>query len=151
MKWSQEQVERLRALIAVRPEMTAAAMGAELGVTRNTIIGRMKRLGTPPRTRKGNPWKRNERRRAAYALSAKPHPRPTLVRREPPQSEGPTNPVSIADLTDHTCRWPLGEPSATMLYCGAYPIPYSPYCQNHTRMAFTPRDAARPRSIKYGH
>jgi hypothetical protein len=42
--------------------------------------------------------------------------------------------VTILGLRDGTirqCRWPLGLPSAEMLYCGAATVNGSSWCQHH--------------------
>jgi GcrA cell cycle regulator len=39
----------------------------------------------------------------------------------------------------HDCRWPFGTPGhADFAFCGEKTIGISPYCAEHTKMAFTP-------------
>jgi hypothetical protein len=51
--------------------------------------------------------------------------------------------LTILDLDNHTCRWPMGEPYAQppYLYCGLEPEANSPYCGEHSRRAFTGQKA----------
>lgn len=46
--------------------------------------------------------------------------------------------VSFAGLTNHTCRWPIGDPADfdTLRFCGFDPHPGKPYCVRHCRMAY---------------
>jgi GcrA cell cycle regulator len=50
--------------------------------------------------------------------------------------------VPLAKLTDHTCRWPLGDPRDldAMRFCGAEPYSKArrdyPYCVKHCRIAY---------------
>ena len=53
-----------------------------------------------------------------------------------PVSEPPTGLISIMELTEHTCRWPFGDPRETdFSYCGAWKSAAGPYCSNHAKRA----------------
>lgn len=41
---------------------------------------------------------------------------------------------TIAELADDMCRWPLGDPSADMRYCGAPSV--GPWCPRHRCIVF---------------
>lgn len=45
---------------------------------------------------------------------------------------------TIMGLGDETCRWPMGEPTHDMLYCGAPTAGYGPYCAWHTKISCKP-------------
>ncbi len=48
----------------------------------------------------------------------------------------PTGPVTLVDLCEHHCRWPLGDPSSpSFRYCGSLRIPGSRYCVEHKTQA----------------
>ena len=51
-----------------------------------------------------------------------------------------TENVTIMDLRESMCRWPVGDPSsAEFRYCGSKaPIGAGPYCAHHSRMAYQP-------------
>lgn len=53
-------------------------------------------------------------------------------------------PISLPQLTAHTCRWPVGDVTgADQMFCGAMPFEAGPYCGSHARLAYT-----TPRAIK---
>lgn len=44
---------------------------------------------------------------------------------------------SIMDLSEATCRWPVGDPqSSDFFYCGAAPLKGRPYCPAHCMRAY---------------
>jgi GcrA cell cycle regulator len=55
--------------------------------------------------------------------------------------------VSIVDLKESMCRWPLGDPtSAEFRYCGSQAPGSGPYCAQHGKMAYQPvQDRRRER------
>ena len=55
--------------------------------------------------------------------------------------------VTIMDLRESMCRWPVGDPaSAEFRYCGGKaPIGEGPYCAYHSRMAYQPMQDRRQR------
>jgi GcrA cell cycle regulator len=45
--------------------------------------------------------------------------------------------ISLIELTDETCRWPIGMPGTDdFCFCGSRPAEGSPYCAGHSRLAF---------------
>jgi GcrA cell cycle regulator len=47
--------------------------------------------------------------------------------------------VTILELTEATCRWPIGDPGATdFVYCGSQNKVSLPYCPYHARIAYQP-------------
>jgi GcrA cell cycle regulator len=55
---------------------------------------------------------------------------------------GPT--CGLMDLSDTTCRWPVGEPDeANFVFCGAAPFGRYPYCIGHCLIAYRPDSAER--------
>ncbi len=51
--------------------------------------------------------------------------------------------VTIVDLRESMCRWPLGDPtSAEFRYCGS-PARSGPYCSHHGGLAYQPADSRR--------
>jgi GcrA cell cycle regulator len=63
--------------------------------------------------------------------------------------------VSIVELKESMCRWPLGDPTSTEFrYCGS-PAPGSgPYCTHHGKLAYQPvqdRRRERDRRILIAH
>ena len=156
-EWTAEQTQRLRELAT--QDLSASQIGAALGVTKNAALGKMHREGIPmPRpklkTRKGRsrpqPHKirlydgwRTPRQTASRGLGQvfrdqAVHLPPGLI--DLPAEPTAATAVDIIGLTPTSCRWPLGEPTADMLYCGAT-IGVGSYCPFHTMKAFRPRGA----------
>lgn len=158
-RWTTDLKEKITALWA--QGLSASQIAAELGdgLTRNAVIGKVHRLGLPGR---GNPSIPRERRapsqpRAPRASRAAPpiasHARAEEKRAEAkvfaeqmiaedasaPLTAGRSKGVTLLQLTDETCRFPLGDPQMPGFYfCGAKPIEGSPYCLCHTALAFQP-------------
>ena len=54
----------------------------------------------------------------------------------------PENPKKLEDLTNETCRWPIGHPYEEKFYfCGRKSIEKLPYCKLHVLYAFQPKNA----------
>ena len=52
----------------------------------------------------------------------------------------PENPKSLENLTDDTCKWPIGHPNEEKFYfCGRRPEGEFPYCKLHVLYAFQPK------------
>ena len=48
--------------------------------------------------------------------------------------------VTIVELKEAMCRWPLGDPTtAEFRYCGIQSAGAGPYCAHHGSMAYQPR------------
>jgi hypothetical protein len=49
---------------------------------------------------------------------------------------------SLLELTEDTCRWPVGDVGEPgFFFCGQPPLKGAPYCGPHCRKAFLPLDA----------
>ncbi|KQT52163.1 MULTISPECIES: GcrA family cell cycle regulator [unclassified Aureimonas] len=60
-----------------------------------------------------------------------------------PRVPGEVVPISrnltLVQLSDRTCKWPLGDPlQADFRFCGNHSNDASPYCAYHARLAFQP-------------
>lgn len=110
---------------------------------------RLRRAGKlPPRTladngRDSGTQKRLQRLANASQISPAPVPEPDP---EPiddlaiPEKQRRT----IMQLTDETCRWPVGNPGDPgFFFCGAPPKGDHPYCAAHCVRAFNPRAPRR--------
>ena len=97
---------------------------------------------------------------AALAMLVEAAPVPAPVPAAQPSSP-PRTGISIFDLKEHTCRWPLGGPrDFADKFCGCQRaadekgefIRGVPYCDHHARRAFQPskrwRDAAKSTDIR---
>ena len=160
MTWTDERVETLKKLWT--DGLSASQIAAELGgITRNAVIGKVHRLGlsgrakspssAAPRPRKARqhqhmmrvsrPSARGNTALAhAYDLDAEPEPE--LVDNVVPMGQRRT----LLELTEETCRWPIGDPShADFFFCGGQAITSLPYCAFHSRVAYQPPNMRRDR------
>ena len=110
-------------------------------VTRCGVMGKVHRLGLPPRattTRSAN----------ARTNRLPPTPRPKPIAVEPPLPVVEEDPITLEDgshatiltITDRMCRWPIGDPLASDFhFCGRSPRSGAPYCESHCRRAYQPQ------------
>jgi GcrA cell cycle regulator len=168
MSWTDERVEQLRKMWL--DGLSASQIANELahGITRNAVIGKVHRLGLSGRVKSPAPAQTRPRARQpedgksppsapishgnlAIAVEPRsmPAPRPAVEEVVIPMSER----VSIMDLRESMCRWPLGDPaSPDFRYCGAkMQIGLGAYCSYHARIAYQPaHDRRRERRVARG-
>lgn len=135
-QWTEEKVQMLKQLIA--DCQSATQIGLRLGVTRNAVIGKVRRMGLRLLGRPNAPTstKRARPRLIIYNTYAALKPEYEMSKKDSKPEELPTSkPCSILDLTTDTCRWPLWDAHDTenKLYCGA-PISGKTYCATHKAM-----------------
>ncbi len=54
--------------------------------------------------------------------------------------------IPLMDLTERTCKWPIGDPATPdFWFCGLPSQPGKPYCEAHVGVAFQPMSARRDR------
>jgi len=125
---------------------TSAEIGAEIGASKNAVIGKARRLGLPSRlqedfVQRGRAYKRD--------ASLPPPSAPTKIERPvkaktikkrlsetplPPEKEPVFKTVmeAVLELKSGACRWPYGEPHQNKLaFCGEPTFEKYPYCLRH--------------------
>ncbi len=113
MSWTEERVTQLKDMWD-RGE-PASVIAKTLDVTRNAVIGKAHRLGLAARP--------SPIRRGSDGEGAKPAKAEKII--------------TILDLTERTCRWPIGDPlKPGFRFCGAPVNPGVSYCQEHALLAF---------------
>jgi len=158
--WTDEKVELLRQLWL--DGKSASQIAAELGdgVTRNAVIGKVHRLGLSGRVKTSAPAAPRIRQRPAGTRPAAPRSggafrgntalalaREAHVDAEPEFRDDVVIPMSlrvtILELKEAMCRWPLGDPaSSEFRYCGS-PTASGPYCAYHAGLAYQPAQERR--------
>ncbi len=161
MSWNDQRVELLSKLWL--EGRSASQIATELGqnITRNAVIGKVHRLGLSGRAKVAAP--------AAARLRSKPTSKPEIDAPAPmveaPPAETPvrnapvaapavrpiadvvipfSTRVTIMELRETMCRWPIGDPTSTEFrYCGCRTGDIGPYCQEHARLAFQPTQERR--------
>lgn len=148
--WTDDRVQTLARLWGegLSASQIAAALGG--GVTRNAVIGKVHRLGLSARGRPGQAS--TPRPARPKVVDAKPEPRPQSTQPEAKLPAAlPGSPValdidipvservSILELRDSMCRWPLGDPTKSDFgFCGGKAVMGLPYCSHHCQIAYQP-------------
>jgi GcrA cell cycle regulator len=172
MNWTDERVERLKRLWA--EGLSASQIATQLGgVSRNAVIGKVHRLNLPGRVKAGGtqaatrtaPKRTTSAPRAPnFAARTTTNPARTAPQAvgvaavaqeveavQPTELRAPSNVVvpmsrklSLTDLTERTCKWPMGDPlKDDFHFCGSDSADTSPYCKYHARLAYQPVNERR--------
>jgi GcrA cell cycle regulator len=168
MSWTEERVELLRKLWL--EGLSASQIAAELshGITRNAVIGKVHRLGLSGRVKSPGAASTTPRPKAAAprpaapprpiapvvvgatALAMKPMAAPVVVARPEAVVVPISERVTIMELREAMCRWPLGDPTnPDFRFCGARTSEAgAPYCVAHAQLAYQPaQDRRRDRRV----
>ena len=144
MSWSPEKEEKLRELW--KKGHSASQIASMLGdTTRNAVIGKAHRLNLEARMtskkKQVTPGKQKNSSLKEYKtqkLGRKARFKALLLDKN---FEG-ENPLKLEELTDKTCRWPIGHPHEENFYfCGRQSMEKLPYCKLHVLYAFQPKNA----------
>ena len=143
MSWNPEKEKKLRELW--KKGHTASQIARLLGdATRNAVIGKAHRLNLEARaasrksTSKINEKNTNIPEIKTQKLGRKARFKALLL----DKNFEPENPKQLEELTDETCRWPIGHPYEKKFYfCGRKSIEKFPYCKLHVLYAFQPKNA----------
>lgn len=158
LSWTDERVALLRRLW--EDGQSASKIAAQLGgVTRNAVIGKVHRLGLAGRVKAGEDATvvaaKPVEVEKPVPVAAAPEPAPAANHRPapefppvaPPVRSSAIDPVAIPvsqrvtimDLRESMCRWPLGDPTTPEFrFCGARSITGLPYCTHHAEIAYQP-------------
>lgn len=148
--WTPERAERF-IIMWNDGRLSASEIAAVLArqecrpVSRNAILGKARRMKLPPRVVKVRVPSLPKRKRVAK----KPKARMSAVIVAAPALDGPfveTARLSLTELTDATCKWPVGDPKAADFgFCGLPTAEGHVYCPAHHRRSIRP---PRPVSLK---
>ena len=80
----------------------------------------------------------------ALAMEAEPQTQLQVARIEEDVVVPMSLRVTIVDLKESMCKWPLGDPtSPDFRYCGSATTGAGPYCQHHAKLAYQPAQDRR--------
>ena len=143
MSWTPEREQKLKELW--KKGHTASEIANLLGeTTRNAVIGKAHRLNLEARaTSKKSSTKINSENNKnpelkTQKLGRKAKFKALLL----DKNFEPENPKKLEELTDETCRWPIGHPYEEKFYfCGRKSMEKFPFCKLHVLYAFQPKNA----------
>lgn len=152
MSWTDKRIELLKTLWA--EGLSGSQIAEKLGdVTRNAVIGKAHRIGLSkrgePKDKAAAPRIRRGKRRSAPRV-AKPETIAAIAEDTPagppvndasidppPGDPGPVKRLSILELNETTCKWPIGDPGLPGFhFCGRRSGEGVPYCERHCRIAY---------------
>ena len=121
-----------------------------MGCTRNTIIGKCRRMGlrlkphkngttpkpTGPSTKERNTVEKILKQKVEKIAMTRMMNQPVVPEPLPAERQGE---YTLLELGHNDCRWPSGDKDFT--FCGMPIQPGFPYCAHHTKKAYQ----------KYGH
>jgi GcrA cell cycle regulator len=150
--WTTERLERLKHCFEVG--LSCREIAADIGVSRNAVIGKLSRLNLTRRdegprrsTRKDTVAERRTRTAPKAASKLRQHIRLAFSADSPLTADEPIHNVhccSLLELSDERCRWPINTPGAEdFRFCGNVPVEGLPYCAGHTRLAYRPGSRQR--------
>ncbi len=107
----------------------AVFIGDRLGINRNAVIGKARRLGLPIHT--GAMQRRGRQKTAEYWS-----PSPKIASHKPKTDFHSLN-ITFADLTETQCRFAVTS-EAPHLFCGHEKAEGSSYCLHHHKICWVP-------------
>ena len=128
--WTEARIEQLKALLALG--ISSQLIGDQMGISRNAIIGKVRRLGLQLTQRPGG--KTPHRKKAASKPNV-PAIRAARKRYPVPQTRAPAElsdslRLSLEALKADSCRFPEGD-VAPFRFCGHPQETGSSYCPGH--------------------
>lgn len=173
MAWTDQMVEDLRTMW--KQGLTTAEIGKKLGVSKNSIVGKVHRLGLSgrpspikkkdvgeehaasnktvlkdkaPRGETESPKAASEPAVKEEVKPAKPSSAEKISEKKESRKEETkecfksdleksAKAVSLMELDNHTCRWPLGDPKDDNFhFCGKKVKIGQTYCEEHSAVAY---------------
>jgi len=117
MSWTEDKIKQLKKLWT--KGKTTIEISKELGMSKNSIIGKVHRLDLNARP---SPIKR----KAPVVPATKAAKRTTSAK------------CQLMDLKTNTCRWPIGDPTdKDFCFCGKPTVTGKSYCEEHCHQAYT--------------
>lgn len=150
--WAENEIDRLQELVA--QGLTRTQVAIQLGRSRNSVCGKIDRLGLKGPVRED--WvyrgaKKRKKQEATASWARKSRAEIVASLAVSPNKRGVDLPgrVRLSELDQRSqCHFPPGEPDgAATLFCGEPVVSGLPYCLEHCRRCFQPvRSAAQKRS-----
>jgi len=146
--WNPERVEQLRNFVGAG--LTCSQIAAEIGVTRNAVIGKIHRLGLGPGRPAAAPGRPCPPRLRRRPLSPQRQFLQLVSTQTPRTADGSAveaiavesaQRCSLLELAQGKCRWPVaddarGSGAADFVFCGNEAVAGFSYCAGHARIAY---------------
>ena len=130
MSWTDERIQELTKLWDAG--YSASAIGKQIGMSKNAVIGKAHRLGLRARP---SPIKRGAIKPVLAPQVRLETPKPA----EPKPAPMPTKPRERQHGA--TCLWPIGDPGdSNFHFCEEPAAPGKPYCTAHCAKAYIQRN-----------
>jgi GcrA cell cycle regulator len=145
--WTTERVELLKLHFAAG--LSCREIAADIGVSRNAVIGKLSRLNLTRNERGERPARKNggtapakTAPRRQYEMLTAVYAAPEFVIADEPIDDRQR--CSLFELSEARCRWPISTPGAVdFCFCGNTPLDGLPYCRGHSRLAYRPGSRQR--------
>lgn len=164
MAWTEKMVEDLK--VFWKQGLTTGEIGKRLGVSKNSIVGKVHRLQLDARPspikkkdeiaeEKAPAKPKAENKNCAKAKTAAKNAAPAAEEKAPaapvkagepaktfaPKAAAPAKSYNgnakLTDLDNHTCRWPIGDPKdENFHFCGRKIRMGQTYCEEHAALAY---------------
>ena len=147
MAWTSEMIEGLKKMW--KRGLTTNEIAKELGVSKNSIVGKVHRLNL---TSRPSPIKKKDDEELITEEQIQDETAPKTVEKEvktkPEKLPEPVLPtvsselkkrkcIKLCELDSHTCRWPIGDPKDDhFCFCGNKVRAGQTYCDEHAAIAY---------------
>ena len=143
MSWTEDKIAKLKELWG---KGKTASQIAEIigGVSRNAVIGKAHRLNLSAKIKTKN-FTENFRKKINSPNDANVDGKKRISRSKfrsllIEKDFEPENPKQLEELTDDSCKWPIGHPDEKDFYfCGRTSLKDFSYCKLHLLYAFQPK------------
>jgi GcrA cell cycle regulator len=156
-KWTPSRVQQLQGCVTAG--LTCSQIAAEIGMTRNAVIGKLHRLGLSTGGRKPAALAKQMRegplqaRRQTRLVRLLRSVHAEMAAAQTPAGAAPMKATqasviesasiesarrcSLLELDGDRCRWPLGDPTKPgFAFCGNDAVTGFSYCVGHARLAY---------------
>ena len=150
MSWDAEKITKLKDLWG--SGKTASQIAEIIGdMSRNAVIGKAHRLNLSakirPRTTKSNQNYENnlDKKNIKTAQGGRGRFKSLIIEKD----FEPENPKQLEDLSEDSCKWPIGHPDEKIFYfCGRSSLKSFSYCKLHLLYAYQPKNKKEDTAIK---
>mgnify|MGYP006165065805 FL=1 len=150
MSWDAEKITKLKELWG--SGKTASQIAEIIGdMSRNAVIGKAHRLNLStkirPRTTKSNQNYENnlDKKNIKTAQGGRGRFKSLIIEKD----FEPENPKQLEDLSEDSCKWPIGHPDEKLFYfCGRSSLKDFSYCKLHLLYAYQPKGKKEDTIVK---